>query len=298
MKKWFLSLLLLVGIVTLAACNNGGNSETVAETKAGNITKDELYEAMKKSYGQNVLQQLVYEKILSDKYEVTDEELDAKFNEVKEQLGANFEMALMQYNMTEESFKDSLKLDLLVEKAATADMEVTDEEVQEYYDNYKPQIKARHILVEDEDTAKEVKAKLDDGGDFAELAKEYSQDPGSAEEGGELGWFGSGMMVQPFEEAAYALEVNEISEPVKSDHGFHIIQVTEKEEKKPLEDMRAEIEYEVKVSKIDNTMMTEALQKELKEANVKISDKELSGFMQSDEGAENAENAEGTEAEK
>lgn len=298
MKKWFLSLLLLVGIVTLAACNNGGNSETVAETKAGNITKDELYEAMKKSYGQNVLQQLVYEKILSEKYEVTDEELDAKFNEVKEQLGANFEMALMQYNMTEESFKDSLKLDLLVEKAATADMEVTDEEVQEYYDNYKPQIKARHILVEDEDTAKEVKAKLDDGGDFAELAKEYSQDPGSAEEGGELGWFGSGMMVQPFEEAAYALEVNEISEPVKSDHGFHIIQVTEKEEKKPLEDMRAEIEYEVKVSKIDNTMMTEALQKELKEANVKISDKELSGFMQSDEGAENAENAEGTEAEK
>jgi len=281
-----------VGIVTLAACNNGGNSETVAETKAGNITKDELYEAMKKSYGQNVLQQLVYEKILSEKYEVTDEELDAKFNEVKEQLGANFEMALMQYNMTEESFKDSLKLDLLVEKAATADMEVTDEEVQEYYDNYKPQIKARHILVEDEATAKEVKAKLDDGGDFAELAKEYSQDPGSAEEGGELGWFGPGMMVQPFEEAAYALDVNEISEPVKSDNGFHIIQVTEKEEKKPLEDMRAEIEYEVKVSKIDNTMMSETLQKELKEANVKISDKELSGFMQSDEGAE------GTEAEK
>ncbi|GIN62850.1 foldase protein PrsA 2 [Robertmurraya siralis] len=292
MKKWVLSLLLLVGIVTLAACNNGGNSETVAETKAGNITKDELYEAMKKSYGQNVLQQLVYEKILSEKYEVTDEELDAKFNEVKEQLGANFEMALMQYNMTEESFKDSLKLDLLVEKAATADMEVTDEEVQEYYDNYKPQIKARHILVEDEATAKEVKAKLDDGGDFAELAKEYSQDPGSAEEGGELGWFGPGMMVQPFEEAAYALDVNEISEPVKSDNGFHIIQVTEKEEKKPLEDMRAEIEYEVKVSKIDNTMMSETLQKELKEANVKISDKELSGFMQSDEGAE------GTEAEK
>ncbi|WP_137743612.1 peptidylprolyl isomerase [Robertmurraya siralis] len=292
MKKWVLSLLLLVGIVTLAACNNGGNSETVAETKAGNITKDELYEAMKKSYGQNVLQQLVYEKILSEKYEVTDEELDAKFNEVKEQLGANFEMALMQYNMTEESFKDSLKLDLLVEKAATADMEVTDEEVQEYYDNYKPQIKARHILVEDEATAKEVKAKLDDGGDFAELAKEYSQDPGSAEEGGELGWFGPGMMVQPFEEAAYALDVNEISEPVKSDNGFHIIQVTEKEEKKPLEDMRAEIEYEVKVSKIDNTMMSETLQKELKEANVKISDKELSGFIQSDEGAE------GTEAEK
>ncbi|MGG0719220.1 peptidylprolyl isomerase [Robertmurraya massiliosenegalensis] len=285
MKKWVLSLFLLVGIITLAACNNGGNSETVAETKAGNVTKDELYEAMKKSYGQNVLQQLVYEKILSDKYEVTDEELDAKLNEVKEQLGANFEMALMQYNMTEESFKESLKLDLLVEKAATADMEVTEEEIQEYYDNYQPQIKARHILVEDEATAKEVKTKLDEGGDFAELAKEYSQD-GSAEAGGDLGWFGPGMMVEPFEEAAYALDVNEISDPVQSEHGFHIIQVTEKEEKKSLEDMKSEIEYEVKVSKIDNTMMTEALQKELKEANVKISDEELSGFMQTEDPAD------------
>lgn len=283
MKKWILTLALIAGIVSLTACNNGDNSETVAETKAGNVTKDELYEAMKKTYGQQVLQQLVYEKVLSEKYEVTDEELDAKFNEVKEQLGGNFEMALMQYGMTEETFKDSLKLDLLVEKASIADIEATDEEIKEYYDNFKPQIKARHILVEDEAKAKEVKTKLDNGEDFAALAKEYSQDPGSAEAGGDLGWFGAGMMVPEFEEAAYALEVNQISDPVKSEHGFHIIQVTEKEEKKSLEDMKAEIEHEVKVGKVDNTVMSEALQKELKEANVKIEDKDLSGFLQTEE---------------
>jgi foldase protein PrsA len=291
MKKWILTFSLLAGIVTLAACNNGDNSETVAETDAGNITKDELYDAMKESYGQQVLQQLVYEKVLSEKYEVTDEELDAKFNEVKDQLGSNFEMALMQYGMTEETFKDSLKLDLLVEKASIADIEATDEEIKEYYDNYKPQIKARHILVEDEATAKEVKTKLDNGEDFAELAKEYSQDPGSAEAGGDLGWFGPGAMVAEFEEAAYALDVNEISAPVQSEHGFHIIQVTEKEEKKSLEEMKAEIEREVKVGKVDNTVMGEALQKELKEAKVKIDDKELNGFLQTEE----AETEEGTE---
>lgn len=289
MKKWILSLLLLAGIVTLAACNNGDNSEAVAETKAGNITKDELYEEMKKTYGEQVLQQLVYEKILSDKYKVTDEELDAKLNEVKEQLGSNFEMALAQYQMTEETFKQSLKLDLLVEKAATADIKVTDEEIKEYYDNYKPQIKARHILVADEAKAKEVKAKLDEGGDFAELAKEYSTDTASAEAGGDLGWFGTGQMVPEFEEASYALDVNEISDPVKSEHGYHIIQVTEKEEKKSLEDMKAQIEQEIKVSKIDNTKMTETLQKELKDAKVKISDKDLSGFMQTEEATETEE---------
>lgn len=289
MKKWILSLLLLAGIVTLAACNNGDNSEAVAETKAGNITKDELYEEMKKTYGEQVLQQLVYEKILSDKYEVTDEELDAKLNEVKEQLGSNFEMALAQYQMTEETFKQSLKLDLLVEKAATADIKVTDEEIKEYYDNYKPQIKARHILVADEAKAKEVKAKLDEGGDFAELAKENSTDTVSAEAGGDLGWFGTGQMVPEFEEAAFALDVNEISAPVKSEHGYHIIQVTEKEEKKSLEDMKAEIEQQLKVSKIDNTKMTETLQKELKNANVKISDKDLNGFMQTEEATDTKE---------
>lgn len=291
MKKWILSLSLIVGIASLTACNNNAeqSSEAVAETKAGNVTKDELYEAMKESYGQQVLQQLVYEKILSDKYEVTDEELDAKLNEVKEQLGANFEMALAQYQMTEESFKDSLKLDLLVEKAAVVDIEATEDEMKEYYDNYKPQVKARHILVEDEAKAKEVKKKLDEGGDFAELAKEYSTDPGSAEAGGDLGWFGPGRMVPEFEEASYALEVNEISEPVQSQHGFHIIQVTEKEEKKSYEDMKAEIEHQVKVAKIDNTVMSEALQKELKNANVKIKDKDLEGIIQDNKAEEAAE---------
>lgn len=283
MKKWILSLTLIAGVLSLTACNSGDSNATVVETEAGNITQEELYEAMKKTYGNQVLQQLVYEKVLSNKYEVTDEELDAKFNEVKKQLGANFEMALLQYQMTEESFRESLKLDLLIEKSATADMEVTDEEVQEYYDNFKPEINARHILVEDEAKAKEVIAKLNEGGDFAELAKEYSTDPGSAENGGELGWFGAGAMVPEFEEAAYALEVNKVSEPVQSSFGYHIIQVTEKKDKPSLEDMRSEIEHKVKVSKMDNTVMMDALQNELKEANVKVNDKELENTFKTGE---------------
>lgn len=290
MKKWILSLALIMGIISLSACNNNGDSSAaVAETKAGNVTKDELYEAMKKTYGEQVLQQLVYEKVLSEKYKITDEELDAKVNEVKAQLGDNFEMALAQYQMTEESFRESLKLDLLVEKAATADVKVTDKEIQEYYDNLKPEIKARHILVEDEAKAKEMKAKLDQGEDFATLAKENSTDPGSAEQGGDLGWFGAGVMVPEFEEAAYALDVNQISEPVKTDNGWHVIQVTEKKEKESLDKMKAEIEQKVKMSKVDNTTMSEALQRELKAAKVKVKDKDLEGIIQDDAAATSEE---------
>lgn len=88
----------------------------------------------------------------------------------------------------------------------------------------------------DEETlalANQLRQRLLDGEDFAELAAEYSDDPGSAAQGGDLGWFGRGRMVAPFEEAAFSLQVGEISEPVKSDFGYHIIEVLERDDARP-----------------------------------------------------------------
>lgn len=84
--------------------------------------------------------------------------------------------------------------------------------------------------------------------DFAKLAKQHSQDPGSAANGGDLGFFGRGMMVKPFEEATYALQENQISEVVRSDFGFHIIKLTgvRPEQAQKIEEVRAEIEAELK----------------------------------------------------
>ena len=86
---------------------------------------------------------------------------------------------------------------------------------------------AAHILVETEDLAEELRAELAEGADFAELAQEHSQDPGSAGEGGNLGWFGAGMMVEPFEQAVMDLEPGEVSDPVETQFGWHLIRLDE-----------------------------------------------------------------------
>jgi parvulin-like peptidyl-prolyl isomerase len=97
------------------------------------------------------------------------------------------------------------------------------------------QVHARHILVETEDEAKEIISRLEAGEDFAELAAELSTDTTSGAMGGDLGWFPRGAMVAAFEDAAFSLEPGEISEPVESGFGWHVIEVLEKEER-PLED--------------------------------------------------------------
>jgi foldase protein PrsA len=275
MKKWILALTLAGGVLALSACNQSG-SDNVAESKVGNVTQEELYNSMKEKYGEQALQQLVYEKVLSKKYKVTDKELNEKIDQLKADLGANFETTLAQYGYKSEAdLKKTMKLGMMQEKAAMKDVKVTEKELKDYYDSYQPEIKARHILVADEKTANEVKKKLDGGAKFEDVAKEYSTDTASAQNGGDLGWFGTGKMDPDFEKAAYALKVNEISAPVKSQFGYHIIQLTDKKEKKSYEDMKKEIEYQVKSSKLTSESINKAMQRELKAANVKVSDKDL-----------------------
>jgi peptidyl-prolyl cis-trans isomerase C len=109
---------------------------------------------------------------------------------------------------------------------------VTEAEAKKIYDEKITQVKpdqevrARHILMETEAEAKEIAERLKKGEDFATLAKEKSKDPGA--EGGDLGFFSRGQMVKPFEDAAFALDVGKISDPVQSPFGWHIIQVEEK----------------------------------------------------------------------
>ena len=156
---------------------------------------------------------------------------------------------------------------VLSRDALTAQAAISDEEIKAYYQSHIDRYKegetrrASHILLRaakdaPEAEVKAAKARADElltqvrktPGDFAKIAKLNSQDPGSAEKGGDLDWFGRGGMVKTFEDAAFSLKEGQISEVVRSDFGFHIIRVTgvRAERVKPLEDARAEILAELK----------------------------------------------------
>ena len=120
---------------------------------------------------------------------------------------------------------------------------------------------ASHILVETRDAAEEIAGLLEDGGDFADLAAERSIGP-SGEDGGQLGWFGPGQMVGPFETAIADLEVGEVSGPVETRFGWHVLQLNDIREQQPpsLEEVRAQIEQALSEELLDQRIadLTEA----------------------------------------
>jgi peptidyl-prolyl cis-trans isomerase C len=112
---------------------------------------------------------------------------------------------------------------------------------------------AAHILVADEPKAKDLKTQIDGGADFAEVAKANSSD-GSAANGGDLGWFGVGMMVKPFEDAVVAMKPGEVSAPIQTQFGWHLIKLNETRPAAPptLDDLRAEITQELQRKAVDD----------------------------------------------
>ncbi len=133
-----------------------------------------------------------------------------------------FNESYSMYDFDIKNLRDIFEVELLKEKL----IEVISVELEPVKD----EVWARHILVETEEEALEVLSKLDDGGDFHELAAEYSTDESNREEGGNLGWFDKDTMVTEFSEVAFNLEEGEISDPVETMFGFHIIQVLGKRE--------------------------------------------------------------------
>lgn len=215
--------------------------EIVARVNGEKITKAELYETMIQYYGQDSLNQLVAQKIIESESKknniaVTADEIKEEVTRLSGDYGgeAALQAALAYNNMTMEALEKSIVLNLRIEKLLAPTITISDDEISAYFTTNKStfdrpeQVQASHILVETEQAAAEVQSQIGQGRDFAELAKEYSTDESNKDLGGDLGTFGRGVMAQEFEQAAFSLAAGEISEPVKTEYGYHIIKLAAK----------------------------------------------------------------------
>jgi len=225
----------------------------------------------------------------------SDEDVDKELEEIKGQVGEQarasgqdlsdqeaFDQALQQNQISEDELRQDIKENLPVQQVqerVAGNAEPSDEEIQKFYDENKTaqftqpaQRCVRHILFnkDQQQKAEDVKAQLQDGGDFAALAEENSQDPGSAEKGGDLGCLGKGDTVPPFEEAAFAADQGEVVGPVETEFGYHVIEVTEirEEQTQPLGEVEPQITDQLAATQQEEEF-TQWIEEQKKERNVK-----------------------------
>ncbi len=204
-----------------------------------------------------VLDNIIIDELLSEKaasVELDDKQVEENLSSFKAQFPSEKEMndMLQQNGETLEQIKktiaDNMKKREWITSRVKDDEAVSDEEVKKFYDENKESFKqpemvrASHILIstpqdlnEEQLAAKkqaidDLKKQLDEGADFAELAKQHSEDPGSKDNGGDLDFFTKDRMVPEFANAAFAAEVGKVTDPVKSKFGYHLIKVTERKE--------------------------------------------------------------------
>ena len=288
----------LCAILCLTGCKTKlkNGKEVAIKINGENITADDLYDELREKYAKYLIVDDIDKKIFDVVYK-NDKDIEEQVNNQYEyyesqysQNGQSFDEVLEQYGYKDaDAFKDELRLSFQRTKAVEDYIKdnLTDKEIKEYYDNeYSGEISAKHILIstssmsEEEalNKAKDLINQLNDGADFDTLAKENSDDPGSASDGGNLGYFSKGQMVTEFEEAAYALNVDEYTkEPVKTSYGYHIILKTGEKEKTSLEDAKDTIKdklYEKKMNE-DSTLSITTLDKIRKNYCLKFKDSKL-----------------------
>jgi peptidyl-prolyl cis-trans isomerase C len=242
---------------------------TQLEARAGrSVPADQRDRVLRGVLDQLIAYRLLLQESATRKVSVADADVDSRVGEIRSQYPSEeaFAEALSQRHLTVDQLRVDLRQGLQIDRMLTAELAgktaVTPEQVEQFYAGNTSEfqqgerVRASHILIavppgagapaRDEARLKaaQILTDLKSGKDFAELAKQHSQDPGSAPNGGDLGYFERGQMVGPFEEAAFTLPPSQLSEIVESQFGFHIIKVADKQAARtiPLAEVRPQVE--------------------------------------------------------
>ena len=211
--------------------------------------------AKDKAVNELIVKRIINNEIAKRNITVSTEELDKYKKEMLEQIGGeeNLKEILAKNNMSENDFNTMIANDIQVSKLidTISPVKVSESDVKKFYNDnkaskftYPDSVRASHILIKDKAKAEEILAKAKvPNADFAALAKQNSEDTGSAQNGGDLGFFSKDQMVKPFAEAAFSLKPDTISDLVQSEFGYHIIKVVDRKKAgvMPFEEIKNEI---------------------------------------------------------
>lgn len=290
MKKRFLALAILLGTGLLSGCTNAGE-KTAVSYKGGTISEQEVMDSLKKMQGaDSAVQQLIVYQVFEDKYgdDVSTKEIDSQYDQTKKQLGDSFDSQLKSAGYTEQTFKDSIKQSLAFQEGLKKHIKLTDEDLKTAWESFHPEVEAQIIQVASEDDAKDVKKAADKGDDFSKLAKDKSTDTTTKEDGGKVK-FDSTTTTVPAEvkEAAFKLKDGQVSDVITSTNAstytteYYVVKMVKNQNKsndmdKYKKELK-EIATDTKLS--DSTFQNKVIGEVLKDANVKIKDKDFENVL-------------------
>ncbi|MDQ8414507.1 peptidylprolyl isomerase [Enterococcus faecium] len=290
MKKRFLALAIVLGTGLLSGCTNAGE-KTAVSYKGGTISEQEVMDSLKKMQGaDSAVQQLIVYQVFEDKYgdDVSTKEIDSQYDQTKKQLGDSFDSQLKSAGYTEQTFKDSIKQSLAFQEGLKKHIKLTDEDLKTAWESFHPEVEAQIIQVASEDDAKDVKKAADKGDDFSKLAKDKSTDTTTKEDGGKVK-FDSTTTTVPVEvkEAAFKLKDGQVSDVITSTNAstytteYYVVKMMKNQNKgndmdKYKKELK-EIATDTKLS--DSTFQNKVIGEVLKDANVKIKDKDFENVL-------------------
>ncbi len=260
--------LILAGCLTLGlltSCTPDEKAAVVARINGRDITGTDLVNRIRLVRGPSLLVEMIDAQLVTSAsadagIEVSDEELDLRLQRAMAEAGSerDFEATLQQRDLSRPAFLEQLRMDMLLDKLAVADMRIDEQEVLDFYREHATEfklgerVKARMMLFGTRDDAQAVRDTLDAGGDFEGLASALSTDPGTKDKGGDMGWFERDDYAREISDVAFALKEGIVSDVTEAPDGWVIIKVEGRQPagQRPLEEVREELLARIRSAKL------------------------------------------------